>query len=271
MTTRWIDVGLPAARRRSVWARWLRAQNEVVSVGPDGLSWWDPAGWTCRRRLLPEGASRLYLHAARSGLGADGTLVLLKRGRLVRLRAGSLTATVAVEGLGRKAGSMELCSDGNLVALVSDVGLMRGDVDVWDLDAGVRRWSESPVNDASFSPDGTALLWQIELPQQSGSDVLRYGVRAAQTGEVLGEWRTTCWMEEVAWGPRSRRILYGVHGQSPMAITALRGSSRAIARELIGVWPVPDPPPAVRGWDALEAQMSRTSQPAGEQTKPGHD
>jgi len=253
----WVEVEPLRRRGISWWARWLRSERQVVSVGPSGLSWWNPEGWTCRRRLLPEGKSRLAGQIGNCGLGAEGTLVLLHQRRLVRLASGAMSAELSVDGLSRGVDGIEVSSDGKHVAVVSDVGFHQGEVDVYDLVRGERRWSHSGVTEVAFSPDGAALLWSFDLPQQAGSDVLAYGVRETSTGAVLGSWRTTCWMESACWGAGSRRVLYGNLGERPTAVHALRGSKSRLKGELVGVHPVPRPPPAVRGWDALEAQMER--------------
>ncbi len=253
----WVGVEPPARRGVAWWARWLGSKKLVVAVGPSGLSWWNPDGWTCRRRFLPEGSSRLAVRVGHCGLAADGTLVLLHQGRLVRLAADAKTAELSVDGLSPRVDGMEVSSDGSYVAIVSDVGFHQGEVDVYDLARGKRIWSHSGVTEVAFSPDGAALLWQFDLPQQSGSDVLAYGVRETSTGAALGSWRTTCWMESACWGAGSRRVLYGNDGERPIAVHALRGSKSRLKGELVGVHPVPRPPPAVRGWDALEAQMER--------------
>lgn len=79
--------------------RWLRTRRELLSVGPASLAWWDPADGSWRRRPLPDGAARLSVGSGHCGIAADGSLVLHDRGRLSRLRSGSMDAEVAVDGL----------------------------------------------------------------------------------------------------------------------------------------------------------------------------
>ncbi len=251
--TPWDDVEPLAEREGSPYeVRWLRRARRVVSLGRGGIAWWDAKGRRCLRRRLP--ADLAHLERGRSALAADGTLVQASAGQLLAMAPEAPGMEVRAVGVA-EAERLAVAPRGDLAAVLSGSGFMCGDLDVWDLERGARLWGAEEVDSVEFSPDGRRLLWQFDVPQQSGSDFLRYGACDARTGESLGSWDSVYWMQTVAFGPRGRRVLFGNPDEAPQRIHALWGEARALRGERVGAYPVPDPPPAVGSWAALDRQL----------------
>jgi hypothetical protein len=187
-----------------------------------------------------------------SALGAAGGLVWWEEGSIRWVRAGECDEG-AIGGRIERPGRLFVSDDLGLVALIWDQDFFQGDLEVWSIEDGRRKWRLKRVDRVEFSADGTRMMWRFDEPQQSGSDLFRFGVVDARSGRRLRSWSSTYWQEEVWFDAGGSRIVLGEWGKRPKKVFVVgEAVQEGPADEITGA-PPRDPPRAVRSWEAFRA------------------
>lgn len=149
------------------------------------------------------------------GITLGGAVLLLHRGALHELSLETLELITRLDDLPSQSNKLMLSPEDALLAVFEARGAFR----MYALGpAGLDLLYQWPGGSAStyrFSTDGSLLLWEEDIPQQTGSDLSGFGVSDSRTGEILVSEQATCFREFAYFSRDETRLLFGNGGDEP--------------------------------------------------------
>lgn len=231
-------------------ARALGDGQRVVSVTARSIRVWCRRTGALIESVVP--SSDLPMNTW-SGIAITlaGTVLFLDDGKLHELSLETLALTRRLDKLAPGQVRLLLSPTDGLLAVFGAFGPLS----MYGNQAGTLRklweWPRASGSCFTFSSDSTLLLWEEDIPQQTGSDLTGYGVSDARTGEVLVARQCTCYREVAYFSEDETHVLFGNRGEHPPK------ESTPICRDGVPI----KAPSARRGDRPLHASHFRTFAP----------
>ena len=244
-----VDAVPPYEQPTDFVARALGDGHRVVSVTARSIRVWCRRTGELLETVVP--SSNLPMNTwCGIAITLAGTVLLLHDGELHELSLETLALTRRLDNLAPGQVRLFLSPTDERLAIFGS----RGPLSMYGNQTGTLsklwEWPRASGSCFTFSSDSTLLLWEEDIPQQTGSDLTGYGVCDSRNGEVLVAEQCTCYREVAYFSEDETHVLFGNRGDQPpkQSTPICRDGARIKA-------------PSVRGDHPLHASHHRTFAP----------
>lgn len=203
----------PYDQQRCLVVRALGDGLRVVSVARRSIRVWCRRTGRLQRLVVPSSTLPMKIWCG-IAITLGGTVLFLHRGELYALCLETLTLMRRLDDLAPSHDRLLLSPTDALLAVFGSQGSFRMYAHGPDRLERLYEWSEGSGPSLTFSSDSALLLWEEDIPQQSGSDLAGFGVWDAHTGEMLVAEQATYWHEVAYFSEDETRLRFG-YGKAP--------------------------------------------------------